>query len=121
MSAQEHLSGLQFEHMPEGTVHNDGRSVVEPGGLGVRALLQGHEIGHLRWHHPSGEIDSVEVEGRHQRKGVATAMWHLAHQEGHELYHSPHLSEEGEGWSYKVGGPRAESFEACQNPNCEVC
>jgi len=67
------------------------------------------QVGALSWN-PEGEVDSVYVDTKHQRRGVATAMWQhakawaLQNGENGPEKHSEHLSEDGIRWAQAVGG-----------------
>lgn len=48
-------------------------------------------------------VGHVSVEPEHQRKGIATAMWNYAKQNGFNPLHSPQRTPEGEAWAKSTG------------------
>lgn len=52
----------------------------------------------------SGEVDWVGVDKAHRRRGVATAMWQAAIDQGWEPFHSACREPEGSLWAASVGG-----------------
>jgi len=74
----------------------------------VSAIHEGTQVGGLMWN-PNSGATHVEVTKKHQRKGVATAMWHFAHSVASsndltEPVHSFDQSPAGARWADKVGG-----------------
>jgi GNAT superfamily N-acetyltransferase len=55
--------------------------------------------------HQSGHyVDDLEVEPEHRRKGVASAMWQYAKEQGLDPHHTPSAqSDDGIAWSKAVG------------------
>lgn len=111
------LNGFQFSFHPNVTSFGDKVheiSVHDPSYEGPKVYGR---IGYMEIHPESGIIYDISVLPKHQRKGVATAMWDLAHsihQAMPDKYpkpvHSPIRSDDGEEWAKKVGGdipPRA--------------
>jgi GNAT superfamily N-acetyltransferase len=61
------------------------------------------KVGHLLWH-PNGEIQDVQVDEPHRRKGVATGM--LEHAKTLKVKppkHSELRTEEGDAWVQSLG------------------
>lgn len=66
-------------------------------------------VGSIEWNHKTGEISGVEVEEKHQRKGIATAMYRF----GQDLsdkrktvtkpQHSKARTDEGNAWAHSLG------------------
>jgi GNAT superfamily N-acetyltransferase len=48
-------------------------------------------------------VGTVQVEPEFQRKGIATAMWRYAKQQGFNPVHSPNQSPSGKPWAKSVG------------------
>jgi GNAT superfamily N-acetyltransferase len=61
-----------------------------------------HMVGRMAWN--SDEILRLEVAKEHQRRGLATAMWHMGQRQPVKPRHSEELSDEGEAWMRSVGG-----------------
>jgi hypothetical protein len=56
-------------------------------------------LAHLEWDASTGETKDISVSEAHQRKGLATAMWHMANKTGLvKPEHSPAVSEQGNKW-----------------------
>lgn len=77
----------------------------------ISATHRGKEVGKLEWEGDTPEITNIYVDEKHQRKGIATAMYNMARKlpTKEVLGHSSHRSDEGEAWSRKTEGyyPRA--------------
>lgn len=58
--------------------------------------------------HPKGEIEEIFVMPSHRGRGLATEMYNYAVDNGMRPLHSAHRTEDGVGWSQKVGGPFAD-------------
>jgi len=107
MSAQDHLSGLEFSEvtLPHGAGQGDIHVADETG-----------IVGHLRWQHNIGAtITSVAVSPAHQHKGIAAEMDNRASEAvGYPLGHDATRTNAGEGWAHHVGGkipPRIKAAE----------
>lgn len=67
----------------------------------------GVQHGSMSWHHETGEIKGILVEGKAKRRGVATAMLHTARELAaqHGLappVHSTTQTDEGAAWAAKA-------------------
>jgi GNAT superfamily N-acetyltransferase len=51
-----------------------------------------------------GTVEDVTVDERHQRRGVATALWNYAIECGYKPKHSADRTTEGDSWAKSVGG-----------------
>ena len=81
-------------------------------------LIQVHDkagdpIGHIQWLTKTGEIHSIRVASAYQRRGIATAMYHMANQLSDEYgvvkpKHSNDRSDQGDKWAKSVGGDLPE-------------
>lgn len=63
----------------------------------------------MQWDDKTGEITTLSVPYDKRRQGVATALWHRAHQLSAERgitppVHSRKRTEEGNAWAKSVGG-----------------
>jgi GNAT superfamily N-acetyltransferase len=101
MSAHNNLSKIQFKH-----TYNNG---VWLGTHTIEAGKNGN-YGHLTWDANTGNIEEIFVPEKHQRKGIATAMWNHAQQLSSETgitppVHAPARTPEGDSWAKSVGGP----------------
>lgn len=114
MAATRHLSPLQFEH--------------EVNARGIHRLdavdTQGNSMGYMTWHskpdvdegytkYLPNEIGNLQVDPEHQRKGVATALYHEGLKRNPQLAHSPYRTDQGDAWARTVGGrlPRIADHE----------
>ena len=78
-------------------------------------------VGYMEMHPETGTIYDISVRDEHQRKGIATAMWDLAHsihQAMPDKYpkpvHSDVRSHDGDKWAEAVGGdlpPRMTDYD----------
>jgi GNAT superfamily N-acetyltransferase len=101
MSADEHLSPVQFSHHPGGAFPG------EPNYPHVAASVGGKRVGELVWatgyHHPfdniNGQIQDVQVDPEHRRKGIATGMLQYARGIDSSVKHSPDQTEDGQEWA----------------------
>lgn len=79
-------------------------------------IPSGKEVGKMEWKLDSGDpeysaINHLEVDPKHQRKGIATAMWHyassLANQHPDEVPYPEHdwhnMSPDAEKWAASMG------------------
>ena len=96
MSAQDHLSKLQFkyQHMRGLNEH-----VVEAG--------EDADHGHLSWNASTGRISQVFVPESMRRQGIATQLLNKAHEESDKRglvppKHSESRTTEGDKWAQKV-------------------
>jgi GNAT superfamily N-acetyltransferase len=103
MAAGDHLNDAQFhEHLD---MHVDSS--------GATAWHQQHGfVGEMLWDSDTGEVKNVEVEPKYRRKGVATAMWNAAREQGHNLQHSPLRTGAGDRWAKAIGGPTPKKMKA---------
>ena len=79
---------LKLGHLDAEHVWNDPKKGSASGAKGIRK---------------SREVLGVDIPKAHRRKGVATAMWKYAKENGLEPVHSPLKTEVGEAWAKKVG------------------
>lgn len=71
----------------------------------IIAQHNNRRVGKMEWDIGTGDIQNVEVHPKHQRKGLATAMWHYAQDiSGNNVGHSPVRTDEGDAWAHSVGG-----------------
>lgn len=71
----------------------------------IIAQHKGRRVGKMEWDTGTGDIQNLEVHPRHQRKGIATAMWEHAQEiSGNTVGHSPVRSDDGDAWAKSVGG-----------------
>lgn len=104
-----------FEARPEGEVlATEGEIVYRRQSVlndrGIEAwLLDRTLIGVLLWS-DDGKIFSVDVERRHQRRGIATRMFELAKQVEPKVHHSTTLTEDGKAWSKAVGASKTAEY-----------
>ena len=59
-----------------------------------------------------GTIWGVEVAEKHQKKGLATAMYHHAQRQGIPIKHSEWRTDAGDAWAKKVGGTIPKRWES---------
>ena len=102
MSASDHLSKqfkdytLKFKPAPEDD---------DMANHAIIAQHKGRRVGKMEWDIGTGDIQNLEVHPRHQRKGIATAMWKYAQDiSNHNVGHSPVRTDEGDKWAQSVGG-----------------
>jgi ribosomal protein S18 acetylase RimI-like enzyme len=103
MSASDNLSGTQFKDYtlkfkpaPEDDDMANHRIIAQH---------KGRRVGKMEWDTGTGDIQGIEVHPRHQRKGIATAMWNHAQEvSGNSVGHSTIRSDEGDKWAQSVGG-----------------
>lgn len=99
MSANEHLSSLQFTNEQRWPMAHE-----------VQARdASGEVVGALSWSRPAeeggrtnvphGRIINARVESEHQRKGVATEMLRRAREIDPLVHHSASLTDMGSAWS----------------------
>jgi GNAT superfamily N-acetyltransferase len=75
----------------------------------ILAEHNGRSVGKLEWDSGTGDIQGVEVDPEHRRKGIATAMWNRAQEVSKgNVGHSPARSDEGDAWARSVGGSGLE-------------
>lgn len=66
-------------------------------------------IGYMRWHKKTGQVQDIQVDKEHRRKGVATGMWNYAKSLSSSdksistPKHSPVRTSEGDSWANSVG------------------
>lgn len=67
-------------------------------------------LGAMIWSRGTGEVKDINVDEKHQRKGVATGMWKFARavakQSGYKILppvHSPNQTPSGKKWAKSVG------------------
>lgn len=71
----------------------------------IIAQYKGRRVGRMEWDIGTGDIQGINVQPSHRRKGIATAMWNLAQDiTGNNVGHSPVRSDEGDVWAKSVGG-----------------
>lgn len=63
------------------------------------------EIGNFK------NVKDIRVAEAHQRKGIATNMWHYAHAQGLNPEHSEQRTDAGDAWARTVGGELPERDE----------
>lgn len=106
MSADEHLSPVQFSFEPTDAAaeadgwHNHQIDAWAPGD---------HHVGRLTWNSRDGDVQHVHVDARARRQGVATGMWKYAQGlEGVQRpQHAPadERTDAGNAWVKSVKGP----------------
>jgi GNAT superfamily N-acetyltransferase len=89
----------------------------------ITARRRKKDLGVLLIHHAPGQpqhgkIAAVEVSPRHQRKGLATAMYQHAERTGITPVHNQIRTKEGDAWAQSVGGaiPKRRYPRALDNP-----
>jgi hypothetical protein len=76
----------------------------------IIAQHKGRKVGEMQVDIGTSQIQNIEVHPRHQRKGVATAMWNYAQDiSGNNIHHSPVRTDEGDAWAKTVGGAGLET------------
>ena len=67
----------------------------------ITASLRGKPVGHIEWDEHVPEVADIQVHPKHQRKGIATAMYMMAASlpTKHEIEHSMDRTQAGEAWS----------------------
>ena len=100
MSADDHLSGIQFSGVEK--IGHERWDIHATDGIGV--------VGHLQYSTTaSPEISSVGVAPKFQHRGIATELYRRASEHvGSPLGHSASRTKAGDGWSKAVGGKRPE-------------
>jgi rifampin ADP-ribosylating transferase len=83
----------------------------------VRAFLGDEPVGWLQWTHAPdrddhGEIEFVEVPGKHHRKGVATRMLEHARSIEPAVHHSTARTDAGAGWAEKTAAAPLPTMRA---------
>jgi GNAT superfamily N-acetyltransferase len=82
---------------------------IHPGGTDIEAHLNGNPIGWLQLDE-TGRVEDIQVDEKHQGKGVGKAMWRHAeklHQTGqtpNPPKHSDYRTYDGEFFARSVGG-----------------
>ena len=105
MSAQDNLSPKQFNLYFRKS--DSSRGLHE-----VTAYKGDDQVGELKWRADTGEIHNIEVEGHHQREGIATQMYKYAQrQRVIRPQHSAVRTEEGDLWAQSVGGKLPRRIE----------
>jgi hypothetical protein len=113
MSAKDHLSPNQFHQFKGYDL------LVNPGdeSHNVEAYKEKYgPIGHFEWAADTGKVLDIKVTPEHQRQGLATKMWDLAHNSGlTKPVHSSERTPEGDAWAKSVGGklPAVKKCTAC--------
>lgn len=112
MPAHENLSPTQFGEytlsVSKGDYDKDIPHIIS-------ANTGGKDIGYFHWNAGHGEIEDVDVDKEHQRKGVATAMYSKAVDTSKQLgfyepVHSNLRTPSGDAWAKSVGGPNARGY-----------
>lgn len=67
----------------------------------ITATFRGKTVGHVEWDENMPEVSSIQVDPKHQRKGIATAMYNMASDlpTKRPIEHSDDRTPEGEAWS----------------------
>jgi len=67
----------------------------------ISATLRGKKVGHVEWDESPSEVSDIQVAPKHQRKGLATAMYRMASDlpTKNPIEHSDDRTPEGEAWS----------------------
>jgi hypothetical protein len=67
----------------------------------ITATFRGKTVGHLTWDETPSEVSDIQVHQKHQRKGIATAMYNMASglPTKYQVEHSNDRTPEGEAWS----------------------
>ena len=63
-----------------------------------------YPVGEMSWHPKTHEITGISVLPSEQRKGIATAMWHMGQRMRPKPVHSADRTRAGEAWARSVGG-----------------
>lgn len=97
VATQRAPEGLYFEHTPgEGDNHSS-----------VQAYLPGGEYGGgIEWWNDDGEVASIKVPEKHQRKGIGNALYHHVKTNVEpSLHHSNSWdqSDAGAAWAQAIG------------------
>ena len=117
MSAQDNLQPKQFKDyvLKVKWADEDMMGWGDPeGNHKIIAQHKGGKVGELQWDPGDKQIQNIEVNPKHQRKGLATAMWDHANSLSHsgmKLQHSPVRSDAGDAWAKSVGGYLPERSE----------
>jgi hypothetical protein len=96
MTAQDNLSGIQFEHF---------HSTL---GGAVDATHEGRDVGHLDYRPVDGvnTIGLVTVAENYQHRGIATSMYKQTMEKtGLPLHHAGERTDAGDAWARHAGGP----------------
>jgi hypothetical protein len=115
------LSNYQFSFHPNVKQFGDNVHEVHVQDPAYKGPAMYGGVGYMEIHPESGVIYDVVVNEQHRRKGVATAMWDLAHsihQAMPDKYpkpvHSAIRTDKGDAWAHAVGGdvpPRATNYD----------
>jgi ribosomal protein S18 acetylase RimI-like enzyme len=97
--------------VPQGTTQHGNYTLAHwPGNAwGVAAFHGDQPVARLQVQHEAGRsgrrvIGYIETHPEHRRRGLATAMWHLAQHHGGELMHDTKRTTDGTAWARSVGG-----------------
>lgn len=115
-SARLNLSGVQFKYFPPdkgGFAYHELTAMVpeqmkKPDG---GEYTSHKEVGTIKWHPRSGEVNWVRTRPEYRGLGVASTLWEKAHKLSADTgikapKHSKHRTEQGEAWAKSVGGER---------------
>lgn len=99
---------VRYRHGEPGG-RNHGLDVSIPGVEHIPGAgkVGGRQVGSMSWHPETGRVEGISTEGKFKRQGVATAMWHTAHQLAaqHGIaapVHSETQTDEGAAWARKA-------------------
>ena len=67
----------------------------------IAATHRGKEVGRIEWDERTSEIGHIEVNEKHRRKGIATAMYNMARSlpTKEKLGHAPERTDLGDAWA----------------------
>lgn len=67
----------------------------------ITTAFRGKDVGHIEWDENPSEVSSIQVSPKHQRKGIATAMYNMASDlpTKYQIEHADDRTPEGEAWS----------------------
>lgn len=67
----------------------------------ITSTFRGKDVGHIEWDEKVPEVSDIQVAPKHQRKGIATAMYNMASDlpTKYQVEHSNDRTPEGEAWS----------------------
>ena len=104
MSASDHLSVKQFGKYSlthsSYDVYGDKTTYSHK----IEAHHMGKKVGHMEWvggvnSRTPNELSHIEVDPKHRRKGLATAMYNFGKSKDPHLAHAGERTKEGDSWS----------------------
>jgi GNAT superfamily N-acetyltransferase len=90
--------GYQLDYSNEVTRPNSSRPYLSHK---ITTTFRGKQVGHVEWFEHVPEVGDIQVHPKHQRKGIATAMYNMAASlpTKSPIEHSDSRTPEGEAWS----------------------